>query len=123
MNRFEPTEKEIVAVRKWTATLKTPLTTDEIRKLENERFARLAEQRAAADAATPTPIMDRMAAAQKTYDESMRLLAEKTSAPPTEKDLQDAENIAEMRIEQRRRYDEARAESLLRARGLPTEKF
>jgi hypothetical protein len=49
---YEPTEKEIDAVRKWQASLKPPLTTDEIRKKESENWAILDEQRkAAAEAA------------------------------------------------------------------------
>jgi hypothetical protein len=74
-------------------------------------------------ASNPTPILTAQEEAKKRYDESMRLLAEKAAAPMTGKDMQDAANIAEMRIEQRQRFDAAKAEHERLQSGLPTGKF
>jgi hypothetical protein len=79
---------------------------------ETKRLADLLAARALEQASGGSPIHDRNAEAKQKYDEAMRLLAEKVAAPPTTKDMQDAANIAQMRIEQRQRFDAAKAESL-----------
>jgi hypothetical protein len=90
---------------------------------ESKRLADAITARKAEANSNPTPLHDAQVEAKKRYDESMRLLAEKVAAPCTAKDLQDAADIAGLRSQQRQRYAEAKAESLLRGRGLPAEKF
>jgi hypothetical protein len=69
-----------------------------------------------------TDITDRVTAARKRYDASIVAIQAQTAAPLTEKDMQDARDIAELRSQQRQRFDAARAESL-RPKDLPSEKF
>jgi hypothetical protein len=88
---------------------------------ESKRLADAIAARAAEQASNPTPILDAQTEARRKYDDAIAAIQAKAAAPLTEKDLQDARDIAELRMEQKQRRDAAQAESL--RSGLPSEKF
>ena len=59
----------------------------------------------------PSEITERSAEAKQKYDDAVRALAERTAAPATEKDMQDAADISLLHSQQRARYTAAAAES------------
>jgi hypothetical protein len=120
---YEPTEKELEAVRKWQTAYKPPLTTDELRELETKNFLQRQEQRRLYDEeqAHARLVLDPITNEKVSPEEmarrsNARALAEfqeRLAQPIVMTDDQMRDELAR-KADIQRRFDAARNESLKR---------